>query len=207
MLRFTQAKVIGGGSTINAQIYTRGNALDYDEWRQMRCDGLVLRGRAAVLPQGRGQRRFADERYHGKGGPLGVSKPRSAAADLRGLLRRPRKLGIPRNDDMTGEMQDGVGYYQLTQRDARRSSAAMAYLAPIRSRPNLTVRSRAQVKRIVVEAAGPRVWKMMDGEPDHCGEREVILSSGAIGSPRILMLSGIGPADHLRRSASGRSST
>ena len=97
---------------------------------------------------------------------------------------------------MTGEKQDGVGYYQLTQRNARRSSAAMAYLAPNRGRPNLTVRTGAQVKRIVVENGRAIGVELMDGSRIAAAS-EVILSSGAIGSPRMLMLSGIGPADHL----------
>lgn len=194
-IRFTQARVIGGGSAINAQIYTRGNALDYDEWRQMGCDGWSYED---VLPYFRKaeDNDTWDNRWHGKGGPLGVSKPAAPLPICEAYFKAAAELGIPRNDDMTGETQDGVGYYQLTQRNARRSSAAMAYLAPNRGRANLTVRTEAQVRRLIVEAGRAVGVELMDGTRLTAGA-EVILSSGAIGSPRLLMLSGIGPADHL----------
>lgn len=194
-IRYTQARVIGGGSAINAQIYTRGNALDYDEWRQMGCDGWSYED---VLPYFRKaeDNDTWDNRWHGKGGPLGVSKPAAPLPICEAYFKAAAELGIPRNDDMTGETQDGVGYYQLTQRNARRSSAAMAYLAPNRGRANLTVRTDAQVRRLIVEAGRAVGVELMDGTRLTAGA-EVILSSGAIGSPRLLMLSGIGPADHL----------
>jgi choline dehydrogenase-like flavoprotein len=195
VLRYTQAKVIGGGSAINAQIYTRGNALDYDEWRQMGCDGWSYED---VLPWFRKaeDNDTYEDRWHGKGGPLGVSKPRAPLPICEAYFEAAAALGIPRNRDMTGEKQDGVGYYQLTQRDARRSSAAMAYLAPNRRRGNLTVRTGAQARRILVENGRAAEVELTDGERI-AASAEVIVSSGAIGSPRILMLSGIGPADHL----------
>jgi choline dehydrogenase len=194
-IRYTQAKVIGGGSAINAQIYTRGNALDYDGWRQMGCDGWSYED---VLPYFRKaeDNDTWDNRWHGKGGPLGVSKPSAPLPICEAYFAAAAELGIPRNDDMTGERQDGVGYYQLTQRNARRSSAAMAYLAPNRGRANLTVRTGAQVRRILVEGGRAGGVEMMDGSRITAAS-EVILSAGAIGSPRMLMLSGIGPADHL----------
>jgi choline dehydrogenase len=195
-LRFTQARVIGGGSTVNAQIYTRGNALDYDEWRQRGCTGW---GYDDVLPWFRKaeDNDTWDNRYHGKGGPLGVSQPRAPLPICEAYFAAAAQLGIPRNPDMTGASQDGVGYYQLTQRNARRSSAATAYLGPARGRANLTVRTGAQVRRITVAADRATGVELTDGTRITAGS-EVILSSGAIGSPRLLMLSGIGPADHLR---------
>ncbi|PZQ48354.1 MAG: alanine-phosphoribitol ligase [Rhodovulum sulfidophilum] len=195
VIRYTQAKVIGGGSAINAQIYTRGNALDYDEWRQMGCDGWSYE---EVLPYFRKaeDNDTWDNRYHGKGGPLGVSKPAAPLPICEAYFAAAAELGIPRNDDMAGEHQEGVGYYQLTQRDARRSSAAMAYLAPNRGRANLTVRTGVEVKRILIGNGRATGVEMMDGARITAAS-EVILASGAIGSPRMLMLSGIGPADHL----------
>lgn len=195
VIRYTQAKVIGGGSTINAQIYTRGNALDYDEWRQMGCEGW---GYEDVLPYFRKaeDNDSFDNRWHGKGGPLGVSRPSAPLPICEAYFAAAGQLGIPRNPDMTGEVQDGVGYYQLTQRHARRSSAAMAYLAPNRRRPNLTVRTGAQVRRILTEGGRATGVELIDGSRLMAGI-EVILSAGAIGSPRLLMLSGIGPGDHL----------
>jgi choline dehydrogenase-like flavoprotein len=195
VLRYTQAKVIGGGSSINAQIYTRGNALDYDEWRQRGCEGWSYED---VLPYFRKaeDNDTHQDRYHGKGGPLGVSQPRAPLPICEAYFAAAAELGIPRNHDMNGERQDGVGYYQLTQRDARRSSAARAYLAPARRRPNLTVTTGAQVRHIVVENGRAVGVEMADGARITAAA-EVILSSGAIGSPRLLMLSGVGPADHL----------
>ena len=196
VIRYTQAKVLGGGSTINAQIYTRGNALDYDDWRQMGCEGWSYED---VLPYFRKaeDNDTYDNRYHGKGGPLGVSKPAAPLPICEAYFRAAGQLGIPTNHDMTGEKQDGVGYYQLTQRNVRRSSASVAYLNPARSRPNLTIKTGAQILRVLVEN-GNAVGVEVAGEGTIRADVEVILSSGAIGSPRLLMLSGIGPADHLR---------
>ena len=196
VIRYTQAKVLGGGSTINAQIYTRGNALDYDDWRQMGCEGWSYDD---VLPYFRKaeDNDTYDNRYHGKGGPLGVSKPAAPLPICEAYFKAAGELGIPTNHDMTGEKQDGVGYYQLTQRNVRRSSASVAYLNPARSRPNLTIKTGAQILRVLVEN-GKAVGVEVAGEGIIRADVEVIMSSGAIGSPRLLMLSGIGPADHLR---------
>ncbi|WP_116653728.1 GMC family oxidoreductase [Pelagibacterium sediminicola] len=197
VIRYTQAKVIGGGSSINAQIYTRGNALDYDEWRQMGCVGWGYDDVLEYFRKAEDNDTFND-RYHGQGGPLGVSKPAAPLPICEAFFDAAGELGIPRNADMTGEKQDGVGYYQLTQRNVRRSSASMAYLAPIRGkRPNLTIRTGAQVLRILVENNKAVGVELADEGVIRAG-REVLLSSGAIGSPRLLQLSGIGPADHLR---------
>ncbi|MFV0384536.1 GMC family oxidoreductase [Paracoccus sp. (in: a-proteobacteria)] len=195
VFRYTQAKVIGGGSAINAQIYTRGNAQDYDDWRQMGCEGW---GYDDVLPYFRKaeDNQTYDNAYHGKGGPLGVSEPSAPLPICEAFFEAAAQLGIPRNMDVNGERQDGAAYYQLTQRNVRRSSAAMAYLAPNRHRRNLTVRLGAQVRRLIVESGRATGVELTDGTR-LSADREVILSSGAIGSPRLLQLSGIGPADHL----------
>ena len=197
VIRYTQAKVIGGGSSINAQLYTRGNALDYDEWRQLGCDGWSYED---VLPYFRKSEHndSFENRFHGKGGPLGVSQPRAPLPICEAYFAAAQQMGIPRNRDFTGETQDGVGYYQLTQRNFRRSSTSTAYLYPARGRKNLTVKTGAQVLRLVVEHG-----RVVGVELAETGviraSAEVILSSGAIGSPRLLQLSGIGPADHLGR--------
>ena len=195
VIRYTQAKVIGGGSSINAQIYTRGNALDYDEWRQAGCTGW---GYDDILPY---FRKAEDNdthanRYHGQGGPLGVSQPRAPLPICDAYFAAAAQLGIPRNLDMTGEVQDGVGFYQLTQKNYRRSSTAVAYLRPAEKRANLTVITGAQVLRIVVDQGRATGVDLAGQGIVRAGE--VILSAGAIGSPRLLQLSGIGPADHLR---------
>ncbi|MEI6801016.1 MAG: GMC family oxidoreductase N-terminal domain-containing protein, partial [Pseudomonadota bacterium] len=195
VIRYTQAKVIGGGSSINAQIYTRGNALDYDEWRQAGCTGW---GYDDILPY---FRKAEDNdthanRYHGQGGPLGVSQPRAPLPICDAYFAAAAQLGIPRNLDMTGEVQDGVGFYQLTQKNYRRSSTATAYLRPAERRANLTVLTGAQVLRIVVDQGRATGVDLAGQGIVRAGE--VILSAGAIGSPRLLQLSGIGPADYLR---------
>ena len=195
VFRYTQAKVIGGGSTINAQIYTRGNAQDYDDWRQMGCKGW---GYDDVLPYFRKaeDNDTYDNRFHGKGGPLGVSQPIAPLPVCEAYFKAAAALGIPRNMDVNGEKQDGTCYYQLTQRNARRSSAAMAYLAPNRRRANLTIRTGAQVRRLIVENGRATGVVLIDGTR-LMATSEVILSAGAIGTPRLLQLSGIGPADQL----------
>lgn len=195
-IRFTQARVIGGGSSINAQIYTRGAAQDYDDWRQMGCPGW---GYDDVLPYFRRaeDNDTHDNRWHGRGGPLGVSQPAAPLPICEAYFAAAAQLGIPRNMDMAGEKQDGVGYYQLTQRHVRRSSTSIAYLRPARGRPNLCVKTDTQVLRIVVESG--RAVGVETTQGVLRAGREVILSSGAIGSPRLLQLSGIGPADDLQR--------
>jgi choline dehydrogenase len=195
VIRYTQARVIGGGSSINAQIYTRGNELDYDEWRQLGCPGWAYEDVLRYFRKAEDNDSF-ENRWHGTGGPLGVSQPRAPLPICEAWFAAAARMGIPRNMDMTGEVQDGVGYYQLTQKHFRRSSTATAYLGPARGRANLSVRTGAQVRRIVVEGGRAVGVEMPEGVIR--AEAEVILSSGAIGSPRLLQLSGIGPADHLR---------
>lgn len=199
VLWFTQARVIGGGSSINAQIYTRGNARDYDEWAgQLGCPGWSY---ADVLPYFRraeGNERLSDA-YHSKDGPLGVSDPRGALPICEAVIAAAGEFGLPRNPDFNGARQDGFGFYQLTQRNVRRSSTATAYLRPARGRANLTVLTGAQALRVRIEkgrAVGVDYLQKGRARTAHAS-REVLVTSGAIGSPRLLQLSGIGPADHL----------
>lgn len=197
VFNYTQAKVIGGGSAINAQIYTRGAAQDYDEWRQMGCEGWSFEDVLPYFKKSEDNDAY-NGHYHGKGGPLGVSMPAAPLPICDAFIEAAGQLGIPKTTDVNGEKQDGAGYYQLTQRNARRSSAAMAFLtSDVKSRPNLTIKMKAQVKRITVEHGRAAGVEMVDGSRI-TADREVILSSGAIGSPRLLQLSGIGPADHLK---------
>src|SRR4051812_43190725 len=201
VLWYTQAKVIGGGSSINAQVYARGNAADYDSWAADEgCAGWSYREVLPYFKRAEDNERFAGE-YHGSGGPLGVSVPVNPLPISEAFLRAAQEYGIPYNPDFNGARQEGVGHYQVTVRNARRSSAVGAYLKPVRHRPNLTVRTGTMVKRIAVEAGrAVGVEVVADGSPEvlRC-EREVLVTSGGIGSPRLLLLSGIGPADHLRQ--------
>jgi len=196
---YTQAKVVGGGSSINAQLYTRGNAKDYDAWEsEAGCTGWSY---ADVLPyfkRAEDNQRLVDA-YHGYGGPLGVSYPVNPLPISYAFLRAAQEAGIPFNHDFNGAVQDGIGHYQLTTRNAERSSAASAYLTPVRGRKNLTVRLNTPTLKIVVEngrAVGIAVAGA-GGIETLMADREIILSSGAIGSPRLLQLSGIGPAEAL----------
>ncbi|MEM9431928.1 MAG: GMC family oxidoreductase N-terminal domain-containing protein, partial [Pseudomonadota bacterium] len=196
VFNYTQAKVIGGGSAINAQIYTRGNPQDYDEWRQAGCEGWSYEDVLPYFRKAEDNDTYSN-RYHGRGGPLGVSQPSAPLPICEAYFEAAAQLGIPKNEDVNGERQDGVAFYQLTQRAARRSSAAMAYLAPNLGRANLTRRLNAQARRIVVEAGRAVAVELMDGTRIRT-EAEVILAGGAIGTPRLLQLSGIGPAEGLK---------
>lgn len=202
VLRFTQAKVIGGGSSINAQLYTRGVPADYDEW--VSEEGATGWGYEDVLPyfkRSEHNQRFAN-RYHGYSGPLGVSNPISPLPICEAYFQAGQELGIPFNPDFNGEHQAGLGYYQLTQLNARRSSTSIAFLKPVRHRANLSVMLHSLATRVVVEAGravGVEVVQGSNRTPAVLrAEREVIVSSGAMGSPKLLMQSGIGPAEHLR---------
>jgi len=198
VLRYTQAKVIGGGSSINAQIYTRGNAADYDLWaNEDGCTGWDYRSVLPYFKRAEDNQRFNDD-YHSYGGPLGVSMPSAPLPICDAYIRAGQELGLPYNPDFNGREQAGVGFYQLTQRNRRRSSASLAYLASIKDRRNLTVRINAPVRNIVLEKMRATGVALMSGEVLRAS-REVILSSGAIGSPKLLLQSGIGPADHLKQ--------
>ena len=201
VLRFTQAKVIGGGSSINAQVYARGAAEDYDEWETLGgARGWSYRDVLPYFKRSEHNQRFANE-YHGYGGPLGVSNPVSPLPVCEAFFQAGQELGIPFNADFNGASQAGLGYYQLTQRDAQRASASTGFLRPALSRPNLSVRLRSTVLRLDLQ--GSRVTGVtMTGADSQTpvvlrAAREVIVCSGAIGTPKLLMQSGIGPADHL----------
>ena len=199
-LWYTQAKVIGGGSTINAQVYTRGNARDYDRWaNDYGCDGWSYREVLAYFKRAEGNQRFHDD-YHGTDGELGVSMPRGALPICDAFIKAAQQWGMPYNPDFNGRQQAGVGFYQLTQKDARRSSTSQAFLKPAEGRKNLTVVLNAQVQKLNVEAGHVTgVTLAVEGEVKTVrATREVLLTSGSIGSPRLMMLSGIGPADHLK---------
>jgi choline dehydrogenase-like flavoprotein len=197
---YTQAKVIGGGSSINAQLYTRGNAKDYDGWAsEAGCAGWSYRDVLPYFKRSEDNERLADS-YHSYGGPLGVSYPINPPPISHAFLRAAQEAGIPFNFDFNGAVQDGMGHYQLSTRSAERSSTSSAFLKPALTRKNLTVRLNTQALKIVVEkgrAVGVEVASGAGVETLRA-DREVILSSGAMGSPRLLQLSGVGPADALR---------
>lgn len=199
-LYWPRGKVLGGSSAINAMIYIRGNRADYNEWRAM---GNESWGFDDVLPyfkKSEDQENGASE-FHGAGGPQSVENLRYVNTLTRAFLEAAGLLGIPANPDFNGANQEGAGLYQVTQRKGARHSAADAFLRPAMRRPNLTVATSALVTRIVVEKG--RVRAVVLGERgaarEICAEKEVILAAGAVNSPQLLMLSGIGPAEDLRR--------
>ena len=200
VLWYTQAKVLGGGSSINAQIFTRGNSKDYDEWSELDgCKGWSFRDILPYFKRSEDNQRFSNA-YHGTGGPLGVSAPINPLPINEAFIRAGQEYGLPYNPDFNGATQLGVGHYQITVRNARRSSTAVEYLKPARQRGNLTVITGRSVTRIVVEkgrAVGVELGAAGGATETIRCERDVIVSSGTIGSARLLMLSGIGPADHL----------
>jgi choline dehydrogenase len=192
--------MLGGSSSMNAMIYIRGNRHDYDTWRdEYGCSGWGYSDLMPYFRRAESNSRGADA-YHGGTGPLSVSDLAFQSALTKTWVAAARECGLPANDDFNGAQQDGSGFYQVTQKDGRRCSAADAYLRPAMARPNLEVKTDARVTKVVVEggrAAGVRYLQRGVEETAYV-QGEVILSAGTIGSPQLLMLSGIGPADHLR---------
>ncbi|HEX6144697.1 MAG TPA: choline dehydrogenase [Geminicoccaceae bacterium] len=194
-----RGKVLGGSSSINGLVYIRGQRQDFDHWRQLGNPGWSY---ADVLPyfkRAEDQARGPDD-FHGSGGPLGVSDLGATHPLIEAYIEACGEIGIPRNPDFNGASQEGVGYFQLTNRKGLRCSAAKAYLRPARRFPNLDVATHAPSERILFEgrrAVGVRYRQ--DGEAREVRvRREVVLSAGAINSPQILQLSGIGPGEHLQ---------
>ncbi len=203
-----RGKVLGGSSSINAMIYARGHRQDYDAWAAEGNPGWSF---AEVLPyfkRAEHNERGADD-WHGTGGPLNVMDLRSPNPVLPDFVEAGRQAGFPLNDDFNGAEQEGVGVYQVTHKNGERFSAAKAYLTPHRGRPNLQVFTDTLTTRVLTETVDGRPRAVgVEVRPD--GGRgplqtlqlkpggEVLLSAGAFGSPQLLMLSGIGPVDHLR---------
>jgi choline dehydrogenase len=190
-----RGRVLGGSSSVNAMVYIRGNPRDYDEW------GVPGWSWADMLPyflKAEDNERGASE-WHGVGGPLPVSEGRSRNAIAEAFVEAGVQAGLARNPDFNGPAQDGVGMYQVTQRGGMRASAAVAYLHPAMQRPNLTVMPYMQAQRVLFDgnrAVGVQATQLGQ-EQQFTAEREVILCGGSYNSPQLLMLSGVGPAEHL----------
>lgn len=199
-LYIPRGKSLGGSSSMNAMLYVRGRPLDYDLWES---EGAAGWGWEAVRPyflKAEHNERGASE-HHAVGGPLNVADERSPRPLTKRFLQACEGVGIPVVDDYNGPEQDGASLCQVTQRNGRRWSAADAYLRPASGRPNLEVRTGAHVAGIELQggrAVGVALLGRRGRREVVRAQREVILCAGAIGSPQLLMVSGIGPADHLR---------
>ncbi|NOG73152.1 GMC family oxidoreductase [Roseicella sp. DB1501] len=197
-IAWPRGRTLGGSSAINGLLYVRGQKEDYDHWRQLGCTGWSFEDVLPYFRRSEDQERGASA-LHGTGGPLAVSDLRDRNPLALAFIEAAAELGFPRNPDFNGEQQEGAGFYQVTARGGWRCSSATAYLKPARQRPNLTVVTEAHAAGLLMEgrrAAGVRLTR--GGTPFTIrAEREVILSAGAIASPHLLLLSGIGPAEHL----------
>ena len=196
-----RGRVLGGSSSINAMIYIRGSRYDYDSWRDdYGCEGWGYTDLLPYFLRAESNSRGSSA-YHGASGPLSVQDLKFKSGLTGDFIAAARNYGLRANDDFNGPEQEGVGYYQVTQKDGRRWSAADAYLRPADGRPNLTIHTDALVTGVEIEAGratGVRYLRRGVEEVVRA-EAEVILSAGAIGSPQLLMLSGVGPADHLHQ--------
>jgi choline dehydrogenase len=194
-----RGKALGGSSAINAMIYIRGNRADYDEWRDLGNPGWGFDDVLPLFKRSERNDRGASF-HHGGEGELHVSDPRYRNPLTEAFVEAAETTGVPRNDDFNADEQEGVGFYQLTQHRGMRWSTFEAFLRPVLDRPNLTVRSHAHVHRITFDGARATGVELFSGtgRETATASSEVILSGGAINSPQLLQLSGVGPADHLR---------
>ena len=196
-----RGKALGGSSAINAMVYTRGHHADYDDWAALGNEGWGWNDVFPYFKRSEHNERLGNE-WHGRDGPLWVSDLRTDNPFQARWLDAARECGLPVTDDFNGAEQEGVGIYQVTQKNGERWSAARAYLFPhMKTRGNLTVETGAQVRRIVFDgkrAVGVEVTRGGNAETVWA-KKEVILSAGAFQSPQLLMLSGVGPKDELER--------
>ncbi len=199
-----RGKTLGGSSSINGLLYIRGQHEDYDHWRQLGNIGWSAEDVLPYFKRAEDQERGGDQ-YHGTGGPLSVSDMRVHREVCNAFIAGAEELGVPRNDDFNGARQEGAGYFQLTARHGRRCSTAVAYLNPVRRRPNLEIVTHAHVESLLFEADRERavngIGFSVKGARREAHIRpggEVVLSAGAIGSPQILQISGIGPGGLLQ---------
>ncbi|HEX2913264.1 MAG TPA: choline dehydrogenase [Chloroflexia bacterium] len=198
-LYWPRGKMLGGCSSINAMIYIRGNRYDYDTWRSLGNPGWSFDELLPYFKKSENQEHGSSE-FHGQGGPLNVSDLRYTNPLSGAFIAACQEMGYTLNKDFNGAQQDGIGFYQVTQKKGKRHSVADAYLKPATQRPNLTVLTNCQVARVLFEenqACG--VLYRNNGRLEEAkAAREVILCGGAINSPQLLLLSGIGPASQLK---------
>ena len=196
-----RGKTLGGSSSINAMIYVRGHQWDYDHWASLGNSGWAFKDVLPYFRRSEHNERI-DNDLHGRDGPLWVSDLRSDNPFQQRFLNAARERGLPLNDDFNGAQQEGVGIYQVTQKHGERWSAARAYLLPYMNvRSNLTVETRAQVRRVLFEGTRAVGVEVLQHGQLHTlrAKREVILAAGALQTPQLLMLSGVGPQEELQK--------
>jgi len=193
-----RGKALGGSSAINAMLYVRGNQADYDEWRDLGNPGWGWKDVLPYFKKSEGNENGADD-LHGADGPLSVSNPRSLHEIANAFLDAGRENQIKINEDFNGPEQEGLGIYQVTQKNGVRCSAAAAYIHPHEHRANLTILTGTQAHKILFEdkrAVGVKISNK-SGTSNVRANKEIVLAGGAFNSPHLLMLSGIGPEEHL----------
>jgi len=198
-IEWPRGKVLGGSSSLNGLLYVRGQPQDYDRWRQMGNTGWGWDDVLPLFKRAEKNERGADE-FHGDQGPLSVSNMRIQRPITDAWVAAAQAAGYKFNPDYNGADQEGVGFFQLTSRNGRRCSAAVAYLNPVKSRENLQIITHAQVEKVVIEgkrATGVVYTDRSGKKHTVTARKEIVLSGGAINSPQILMLSGIGEAAQL----------
>jgi choline dehydrogenase len=195
-----RGKTLGGSSSINAMVYIRGHRLDYDQWRQLGNPGWSYDDVLPMFRKAENNERLSGI-YHGRGGPLNVTDHVYRNPLTQVFVDAAQEVGIPRSEDFNGAEQEGAGFYQVTQKGGKRWSAAAGYLKPAMKRANLTVLTNALTSRVLIEKGRAVGVEYMRGGKSAkvYASAEVILCGGAINSPQILLLSGIGPADELRK--------
>ncbi|ROH87909.1 choline dehydrogenase [Stagnimonas aquatica] len=199
-MHWPRGRTLGGSSSINAMCYIRGHAWDYDHWASLGCQGWSY---ADVLPVFRRLENYEPcagepDAYHGVGGPLNVARARYLNPLMHAFVQAAQQAGHPLSADFNGASQEGVGYYDVMQKGGERCSNARAYLEPAKSRANLSILTEAQVTGVRFEGKRAVAVQLRNAPGEVRARREVILSAGAVGSPQLLLLSGIGPAAHLR---------